>query len=479
MIKPKAFVLLTVLGAACHAPGIVTVAPESIPNTALTVSGVDSLIVMQAAALADSAIVGPEESVRSTDFKREGLLLAALGATLADSTLAFIFPTDSVGSTSTESSEVAVRSFNDGARVLDSYAKASDAVRAVALLAEAQSLFEDALRANPFDEESRYWLARTYSVRASALGEAGAHAEASQVLERLFAMHQDRHDYAGLLAQSVEEEGNLGKAVKLWLLAATTASDDATMQDTVADSSAIFTYYVRGCQAAIMVQDSAIALHLLAMAEQWHSSMADSLIIAAERAVVQWDGGNLRTRAIWDSLRAVSASDVGSAVRGMERLLPRLESTTARIEARHQLAVFYHKLERHKESILMLQAAWKEASRDSIATDFDFVREDYGAIAYNLGQARLRAGDRVSALAYFLQSEATGFSGTARAAFDVALLLRNHPASALAAAQRADLAIGQLDSLDRLALLRYLIELHRRRGEREEALRVLARLSAM
>ena len=471
--------ILALYGTGCYSAAEITVEPKPASNDRIVSMGIDSAIVAQAQALADSALINEEENLRSRTLKREGLLLAALGTTLADSTLAFVFPPTDADSLSGGALEASIRSFNAGATVLEAYASAPTDVRANALLAEAQTLFEDALRANPFDQEARYWLARTYTVRASFLGEAELHAGASDVLRRLFAMHQNRHDYAALLAQSLEAEKGFAEAVKLWLLAATIAVDDAAMPNAVADSAAIFTYYVRGARAAIKLLDSEMTAQLLDSAEQWQTSEQDRAVLDFEREVVEWDHGNLESRAAWDSLMIASAHDVGSTIREIEALLPRLTATTARIEVQHRLALLYHDQERFVDAIQLLQAVWLEAVGSSGWADTEYVREDYGAVAYNLGQERLSAGDRVSALAYLLQSEETGFSGAARAAFDVALLLRNNPKSALPAAQRAEQGLGQLNAVDQVALLRYLVELYRRTGDRKEAQKVLARLTSL
>ena len=90
-------------------------------------------------------------------------------------------------------------------------------------------------------------------------------------------------------------------------------------------------------------------------------------------------------------------------------------------------------------------------------------------MTFNVGMARRAAGDLRAALAYLMQSEATGFSQWARAALQVSRLLSRDFPAALAAGLRAEAGLAGLPRSEQKALLRHLVELYRRSGNRERA----------
>ena len=474
-MRPQIVVWMVLHLAACRGMVAVTVGPEPDPVPAslaeFRIVGIDSAFALKARALADSAFASPKEEAESAALKQEGLALAALGTTFASPEMSFLAEPTGRDTSSTAAKEAAIRAFNDGAGVLEAYASEPDSVRAAVFLKEAETRFEAALRANPFDGEARFWLSRVYRIRAMALEEEDANDEAVRVLRQLFAMHQDRHDYAGLLAEALEWMANseaLSEAADLWLLAAAIAMDDALMSETPADSSAIMNYFARSSRASVGAGESVPALRALDFAEPWVSSDEERAFIGAEREWIQWDDGNLATRAAWDSLLALGDTDEEAAASGMEALLPKVARGAARAEVQHQLALLYHVLGHDDEAIGQLHGLWRELVDSGLdaGPEFSRLREDYGMLAFNLGQQRKRVGERVAALGYLLQSEQTGFSGAARAAFAVALLLNNNVEASLAAALRAEKVMHQLNDKEQRDLLRYLIELYRRSGDR-------------
>ena len=107
------------------------------------------------------------------------------------------------------------------------------------------------------------------------------------------------------------------------------------------------------------------------------------------------------------------------------------------------------------------------------------IKEDYGVMAFNVGLAKQDSGEMRAALGYLLQSEATDFSHAARAAFAVSRLLRNDIQASLAAALRAEGAIDQMPEEEGLELLRHIVELYRRTGDRGRALEYVRKLQGV
>lgn len=472
---------LTVGASACHSAAVITALPEPVPHHGdnLALEGVDSTVAAQAAHLASGAFASPEQETESAQLKEEGLLLASLGTAAATDGMPFLPRPATHGTPGVDAREEAVRAFNEGAQLLEAYASEPDSVRAKVFLGQAQARFEASLKANSFDEETRYWLARVYRVRASALGEEGAVEDAIKVLRQLFAMDQSRHDYAAILAEAVERRESReaqAEAGSLWLLAAQIAADDTLVATAAADSGAIFNYYVRSSRASVAAGQGASALAALKLAEEWARAAHDRELVRGDREWILWDGGNLATRSKWDSLQTLGELDAEAAAAGIRALVSEITQAKARAEVRHHLALLYHALGRDDEAVAVLRRLWLESGESDSTPAAHRVGEDYGTLLFNLGMERKRSGDRVAALAYLLQSEETGYSGTARSALEVALLLSNNAEAAYQAAGRAMNVMEQLTEKERQQLLRFMIELERRRGDREAALHYLQQL---
>ncbi len=450
----------------------------------IRLAGVDSTTLQAAMALAGGAFVDRKRQEAAAALADEGRALTQE----ADSLLAAIQSTmpayldEPVGpdTTSASGQEAAVEAFNRGARALKRYAEA-DSLHAASLLEEAQTRFEEALSLNPFDEEARYWLARVYSLRARRLGVAGEHEHAFLLLLRLSRMKQDDHVLFAALAESAEHLHRWTHAAAFWQKAAGAARDDEALDPEGthrADSSLIFGYYVRSERAYVEAGSSSLALRALREAEAWTHAEDELALLAEEHAWLRWDEGNITTRKTFDRLLGVSQEDPGTAAWGMEALLRQVTSRQARGEVRHRLGLLYYELGEPGRAAAALQALWHDlARRDGSAPDDSSlarrVREDYGAVTYLLARESYRQGDLRTALAYLLQSEQTGCRLAGRAALEAALLLGANVSAALEAARRAERRMAELAPEERRRLLRYMVELHRRRGDRREAMRYL------
>ena len=475
---PLAFTLSLLGLAACAAPREFATPASSLAAEAPHVAGVDSVIAATALALAQGSFVDSSVEEAGASRAEEGRRLAAMAdSLLGGSQPLFLRAPTGPDTMSRVVREGAILTFNEGAQALTQYAAEPDSVRAAALLQRAEGRFEEALAANPFDTEARYWLAQVYELRARRLGQSGANQESVRVLGQLHAMHQDRHDYVALLAAAydrVETESSGVSAGVLWRRAATIASDDAALDpagEIAPDANLIFSYLVRSGRAFARGQRSGAALEVLTAAEAWAHAQDDEAFLEEERAWILWDDGNLATRARWDELLALSHDNPEAAIRGLEALLQRVSRPQARREMRHRLALLLYSTGREEEAIMALQGLWREMAQEGSpeASLYGRVREDYGAMAFNIAHRRLEEGDRQAALSYLLQSEKTGFQQSARAAYQAAILLRNNVEAALGVALRAERAMEALELREQQALLRFLVELYRRKGDRERA----------
>ena len=448
-------------------------------------AGVDSSVSAATMALADNSFVNSEQQEEASGLVVQGRDLVAEADSLLASqkdTLAFLRDPAGKDTTSAATREAALLAFNEGAQALSSYADEADSLEAPALLEEAQAHFERALTINPFDAEARYWLARVYTLRASRLGASEEHTKALEVLLRLLQMRQDDHALWASVATTYEHLGQWLDAARTWIQAAQVALDDVEMDPDggrAADASILFTYYVRGERAFVEADSSGAALRTLVEAAHWAAGPDDEAFLEEERVWLLWDDGNLASRKAWDELLALVEREPEVAVVGMEDLLGQVRRRHARFEVRHRLAVLYYTTDRHEQAADSLQSLWHDLVQvqpgqvASLADEalVERVREDCGTVTYNLALLRYREGNLRAALAYLLQSEQTGFGQSGRAALEAALMLRNNIEKALEVAERAEAKIAQLAPAEQKKLLRYMVELHRRRGDREAARR--------
>ncbi len=215
-------------------------------------------------------------------------------------------------------------------------------------------------------------------------------------------------------------------------------------------------------------------------AAPWASDSSEATFLAQERRWILWDGGNLRTRTRFDSLLTLANEAPEAALAGLRALAPRVRSSHARLQTAHEAALLMYRTGRWEAAVAALQVLWDQAQdlpADSSQTAR--IREDYGTITFNVGMARWQDGDHHAALAYLMQSEATGSVQSARAALEVSHLLVNDMDAALSAAHRADEAWDRLPQPDQQRLLRHMVELYRRSGNRERAATYVAKYRAM
>ena len=445
------------------------------PRSAVpTLPGVDSTVVVQASELAASSFA--LDPVRAAEAREEGrATMRLVDSLLNDPTLEHLRPpTDS----STVRGDATAR-FNAGADALESLARA-DTIQAALLLRQAAEHFEEALRLDAFDEETRYWLARVYQMLADHYGSIDAVDRRVRILKRLVAMHQNRHDYVALLGEAVEQLGTREAGVQsgaLWERAAQIAQDDADLDpgpDASVDSAAVFAYYVRAMRAFVQGGRSLLASAALDQADQWARNANERILLGEERAWLRWDGGNLATRQRYDELLIMMQSHPAEAALGFADLLSRVGTPTARLDTEHQLALAWYATDRHGDAIDRIRGLIDRAIGDQLAR----IRDDYAVMAYNLAQEERRAGNLTAALAYLLQSEQSGASIAPLAAYDAAILLVNNPVAALDRAHVADAGIDQLDPERQVDLLRYMAELYRRTGDRDRARIYVERLAA-
>ena len=185
-ITQYSFLALVVLGCtSCQHTRHVTVDPAPLPEAEILPHwpGVDSTVALAADTLAQAALISMQAREESMREARAALEMARLADSLLG-TRVFIATATDFDTTGVEHRQAAITAFNDGAQALTAYADEADSLRAAEHLETAAEHLAAALKANPFDEDAHYWLARVYELQADALGQAGATDAAIAVLQK-------------------------------------------------------------------------------------------------------------------------------------------------------------------------------------------------------------------------------------------------------------------------------------------------------
>lgn len=439
------------LFAACSAPERMVISEDpQIP----VLAGVDSLHVQAAQKLAERSFArNPEAAAHAY---QEGQRLADLADRLLQP--APLSPDrDSVR---------AQQRFQTGAEILQELSE-SDSLQVLEILQTAAQKFEEALEADAFDELSAEWLARVYEILSERFERAGAVHRQIQTLQRLIAWNQDRHDYIALLAAAEEslqtEEAGL-VAGALWERAALVAHDDAVMELVEApDSVSLFSYYIRASRAFVQGGSVGLAQNALTHARTWHRTPAEHSLIQTDSIWLAWDDGNLAARKQFDLLLGQTSMNPQSAAQGFVQLLEEVHTADARTDVQHQVALATYASGEEEEALEWMQRLALDAPHRPILI------QDYAAMSYNLAQKLRRSGDLKPALAYLLQCVSLDSKIAPRAAFELAILLRNNLKEAIKYAHIAESRMDEFSDQEQRTLIQYLAELYRRTGDRDRA----------
>ena len=463
LILPVLVVLLWSSGCSPKDVLVIDVAPE--PERPPELPGVDSVFASMATAYARRGHMVDDSAIEAAQRAVEG---GRRLFELADSLTADLKPsTDSVLVSDDQVAESIMR-YNEGARVLQSEQLGNDELQAAA------EKFQLALDANPYDTEALYWLSRVYELQAERMRELEAVADRVEVLRRLAELYPFRHDYSALLASAYEDLETVdgwSEAGAWWHRAAMLARDDPALSlesGAVLDTATTFIYLANASRAFIESDQGSLALAAIEEAVPFAVDEQSRTYLQSEREWLTWDT-ELQTRKDFDRLLEVSQTAPDSAAAGLRGLLFRVSMPVARIEVQYQLGLALYNSGNLSAGVTELQSVWHNVATKDIPLR-ERVQEDYGLMTYSIALEQRKSGELRNALAYLLQSESTGFSGSAVSALTRSLLLRNDPEAALDAAESAHRGWQALDVQDRLTLLEHMVDLHRRLGHREEAL---------
>ncbi|MDZ7344411.1 MAG: hypothetical protein ONA90_07835, partial [candidate division KSB1 bacterium] len=258
-------------------------------------------------------------------------------------------------------------------------------------LESARADFEKSLQLNPFDQNTKLWLAKTYQLLAKRfLREANYH-KAVTVLKNLLRIEKDQHAlYARLgdchlaLKQYGEALINFQKAEEV--LAATTvfhvpADRELTPANVAAftDSAAMFLYLYYQGEAHIKLLEAAPALAVLRRAMEFAPTPENYAAAKANIHWINWDGGNIAASEQRDSLALlVDNGQYAEAAKGFAALLPQLRTSRARWEIGWRLATIeFNYLQKEEQALRTMQTVVNAIGTDSLSVKADTLHQKY------------------------------------------------------------------------------------------------------
>ncbi len=407
--------------------------------------GLDSTTVARAVQMADSNFVASENEQTAAQLSQEGKekldQFDQFWSVLENEN-------KNRGALSTADQARFQREFNQGAASLSQWKKLSQngadkkaGREALSLCLESQAHFEEALRLNPFDKNTRVLLAVVYFNLQHIFGQNQNHAKAIQILERLTRLEKGEHNLYRLLGENYlalkqydPAMANFRKAQEVML---------KTSFMTQPDTSMLYYYaYVQGDIYA-RTYDTEKALLAFKEAERFARAAQEKTDIKNYLRWINWDGGNLRAVEAWDMVLALEATkDYPRTAKACSRVLPLLKTENARREVMHKLSVIeFEFLGKKEQAVERMRLVFENISKQAGGTPQDssmqVFLDSYGAMLFRLGiEAKDRGQKRVS-LAY--QTKATSFrwNQDARACREMMTLVWNTPETAITYGKKA------------------------------------------
>jgi tetratricopeptide (TPR) repeat protein len=403
--------------------------------------------------------------------------------------------TDSTGAVD---SVAAIEKFNEAGRSLkqavelDKQATASaDAAdlrrQSLVALDKARAIFEISLQYNPFDNNTKLWLAKTYQLLAKRYLNDQNYIKAIGILEHLTRLQRDQHalharlgDCYMALKKYPTALQNFKKAEEV--LKATTAFNVPAGRElnvdnitAATDSSAMFLYLYYQAESYIKLLDADSALYALHRASDF--SPTPESRAAAENNIkwINWDDGNIPASEKRDSLFArLDAGKFADAAKGFRKLLPDLRTKRTRREIGWRLATLeFNYLKNEEEALHLMQTVVQARGRDSLEVVADTLYQkyidSYGAMCFNQGQKMMVAKKFTTALTYFQHSSLLPWNFRAKSYLELGKLSVNDPPRAENFVKQALKLSAQLDHRDEVAALELATQSLKRQGKFDEA----------
>lgn len=455
-------------------------------------AGVDSTVAAEADSIADGLFVTLEREKKAGSFKDMGKAHTSASDTLWKYLTAV---RDSFPAVSESDSIQAIEAFNAAARYLQELAALEQRSKADGLSQElieakvyqllqmARHNFERALILNPFDLETRSWLARVYQSLAARFLNEDDHKKAVKILENLTRLERGEHALYARLAESYyalerweEAYTNFARAEAVLRGARGLDFNNAgdAPEDAPVDTASLFYYVYYQGDTQAKLHRSERALMDLERAKAYPSTEAERADIQSYIDWINWDDGNVAAVELRDRCLKLEANEEHKdAAKGYKRLLAMLNTPQARDEINWRLALLeFQHLDKKDDGIARLQRVVQGAPKDETGAPVDSTYQEYfnsyGVMCHNLGLEYFKK-DRKVAFIYFKQAVAVEWENKAKSYLEIAKLSRNNPRAVLENCEQALALQEQLNEPEQMQVYRLLVEASKRLGQFDRA----------
>ncbi len=454
-------------------------------------AGVDSAVAARADSMADNLFVSIDREQRSETHKRIGKKSAAQSDTLWKYLAGELDPSFRV---SGADSLASIEAFNAGAKNLQALAQLESRDRKDSapnnykmavqkLLEEARANFERALVLNPFDLETKSWLAQVYQSLAVRFLDESNHKQAVNILENLVQLEKGEHSLFARLAESYYALENWEAAHDNFVRAESTLLQAAGLDfnlennsEAASNNPALFYYVYYQGDTEIKLHDAPRGIQNLQRALAYASTEKERADIQSYLDWINWDDGNVQAVEQRDQILALQEQGrYHEAARGFLKLIPQLRTRRAIDEIAWRLAALeFQFLDRKNEGIERLKPivhlAEKDASGAPVDSTYKKYFNSYGIMCHNLGLEHHNK-NRKFAFTYFQQAVEVAWEKRAKSFLELAKLSRNQPQMAIENCRQALNAPEQLDLNEQMQAYQLMVEALKRTGQFNEARR--------
>lgn len=490
-VLPILFVGLLLFGCGSSEPATTTPTPTTRAKSVYVPPGVDSTTAREADSLAQDAFVSLKKQRKASARAQSGDSLVQVSDSLWKY-LEMASDTTGADSVSQEMKNKAIRVFNRGAKSLGKYVKITRAAELDSaklarmqsdLLEEAQKAFEESIQINPYDQAVRSRLAQVYQLRGNRLRQDAAYEKAISIYQKLTRLRKDQPNLYSALANSHFEIENYRSAAENYRKARETylESIELSLDSAQVDSATVFRYARAEADAHRFAREADPSLQAYRQAESYATTPDQKQLVEGWIEWVNWDDGHIAASFARDSLRTLrNQGELDAAIQGFQSLKPELRTQSARNEidwrlarVRYQLGEQEGSLEKQKQAADRLQALMKRMELGPDGTPADTTNQrylnTYGTVCLNLGR-KFRRQDLKTATKYLKQATEVPWKRRALAEFEVGRLVGGGDVKeAIRFFERAAEREG-LDTKNQMRLYRNLVKMHRRDGNREEAI---------
>lgn len=460
--------------------------------------GVDSTVAVVADSLVDSLFVSPKQQQQAEELREQG----KQQVDRSDSLWNLIeIRRDSIQQITNADKKRADNSKQKGAQKIqealtlrsasgDSLNRELIRQEIFTLLEESQSLFEAALVDNPFDEETKTWLARVYEMMANRFQNSKKYEDAVQVLKSLIRMNQGEPKLYFRLGMNYwflkkwqEAYENFKQAENLlWAITPMKVADSASdslsllekMRQVPVDTSQLFNYIYFQADTKAKLYEAEMALSLLERALEIAPTDVERQNINFYINWIKWDDGNIEASELNDYYTKLENNGLfEDAAKGFKKLLKVLKTERTRDEINWRISLLeFEHLGENENGIDRLARVIRKTQKDTIGAPQDSTYrryfKDYGIMCYNMGIRHLSTSPKIAYM-YFKQAVTIDCPIRGKCYLELAKLSVNNPGETVSMCHQALDYAGDLSLKEKSQVFRLLVEGYKRQGNIDRA----------